>query len=904
MAATLPDSPVRHSIVTTRPPIVERPRRLTGDRLTAAKAEFAMLLDRGIIWSSSSQWTSPLNLVPKKDVSLRARGDYRRLNACTIPDRYPLPVIEDLHEVQGQVFSKVDLQRAFYRIPVAEKDIPKTAVTTPFGLFDFVGMPLGLRNSTETLQRTMDHLLRKLPFVKCYLDDLFVASQSHKENLDHLRQVLETLRAAKLKINLAKCAFGKPQIVYLGYVVTKDGFKPPQQKIEAIESYPRPEHSAGLRRFLGMVNYYRRCIPRAADLQAPLHDLLKGIPKKGKLSRTTEADIAFQRCKSCISEATRTAFLSSTASLVLRTDASSTAIGAALEQQQLDGTWNPIGFFSRKLSAAETRYSAYDRELSAAYSAVKHFSKILDGRSFTIRTDHRPLVYTATQRSDKASPRQSRHLDYILQFSTQFSFVKGEDNVVADALSRTCTVSMPTLLDSATIKEAQETDAELQHLSESSVVQLRQLEIEGHDIFCEISTGAVRPYVPSTLCRAAFDVIHGIAHPSGRATARHLAGKFFWPGLRKDAHRWSQQCEPCQRAKIHRHNRTALGNFDTPDNRFDHIHVDLIKLPLVRGFQYCLTVMDRFSRWPLAVPLQDIQAVTVAKALFSHWICIFATPLTITSDQGMQFVEALFFALAQLIGAKRIRTTPYHSQSNGMVKRLHRTLKAALMCSPQTPWIDLLPTVLLGMRTTFKGDLQASPAEMLFGVPSRVPGEFFVTQSIPASQPAFVAGLRSLIRAVKPVPASRHTEHHPFIFKDLQNSSHVFRRLDTIRKPLEPPYTGPHRVVRRVDGKTYVIDVKGQDKVISTDALKPAYLESVDPPADRNPQQPSTSSSRPEPLTSHSAPAQSSTKPKRISFPSLPAMDTEGGDVAPKPQAPSRAPAGRRKQTLLPRPIY
>ena len=141
----------------------------------AAKSEFAMLLDRGIIRPSSSQWASSLNLVPKKYGSLRATRDYRRLNACTIPDRYPLSVIEDLlQEVQGQVFSKVDLQRAFYQIPVTEKDIPKTAVTTPFGLFDFVGMPLGLRNSTQTLQRTMDHLLRKLPFVRCYLDDLFI----------------------------------------------------------------------------------------------------------------------------------------------------------------------------------------------------------------------------------------------------------------------------------------------------------------------------------------------------------------------------------------------------------------------------------------------------------------------------------------------------------------------------------------------------------------------------------------------------------------------------------------------------------------------------------------------------------------------------------------------------------
>ena len=148
-----------------------------------------------------------------------------------------------------------------------------------------------------------------------------------------------------------------------------------------------------------------------------------------------------------------------------------------------------------------------------------------------------------------------------------------------------------------------------------------------------------------------------------------------------------------------------LGKFNIPDNRFDHIHVDLIKLPSVRGFQYCLTVIDRTSRWSLAVPLHNMQAVTVAKALYSDWICGFGTPLTITSDQGMQFEAALFSSLAQLIDAKRISTTSYHPQPNGMVERLHRTLKAALMCSPQTPWLDLLPTVLLVLRMTFKDDL-------------------------------------------------------------------------------------------------------------------------------------------------------------------------------------------------------
>ncbi|XP_014214889.1 KRAB-A domain-containing protein 2-like [Copidosoma floridanum] len=182
-----------------------------------------------------------------------------------------------------------------------------------------------------------------------------------------------------------------------------------------------------------------------------------------------------------------------------------------------------------------------------------------------------------------------------------------------------------------------------------------------------------------------------------------------------------------------------------PDGRFEHIHVDLVKLPLTKGFQYCLTIIDGFTRWPVAVPVPDQQAATVAKALYDSWIACFGTPLTITSDQGAQFKSALFTELAKMIGPSRIRTTPYHPQSNGMVERFHRSFKVGLMCCPDVPWPDALPSVLLGLRTSFKEDLQASPAEMLYGTTLRVPGDFFTAQSHPdVNPPSFVQGLRRL----------------------------------------------------------------------------------------------------------------------------------------------------------------
>lgn len=825
---TLNNVPVAHHIVTEGPPVFERPRRLCGDKLEAAKIEFRKLLDRGIIQPSSSPWASPLHLVQKKNGGWRATGDYRRLNARTLPDRYPLPLVEDLlQSCHGNtIFSIVDLERAYYQIPMATEDVGKTAVTTPFGLFEFKGMPLGLRNSAQTFQRFVDSLLRDLPFIRCYLDDMLVVSHSHEEHICHLRQLFEALRRAGLSINITKCDIGKSEVQFLGYKICKFGFEPPAHKVDAITSFPKPKTIADLRRFLGMLNFYRRCIPRAAFIQAPLNEFLKGVTKRSKaeIHWNPAADEAFQACKDSMAAAVRPAFLSHVAQLSLTTDASNTAIGAALEQLE-DGVYKPIGFFSRKLSDTETRYSTYDRELLAVFAAIKFFQRILEGRAFKVRTDHRPIIFAARQRSDKASPRQQRQLDYILQFNVTLEYLKGENNVVADALSRICTIDMPLLFDAGTIAEAQTLDSELPHLYNKSAVQLQDLAIDSFTLTCDVSTGCVRPYIPATLRRQAFDLVHNLSHPSGRATARQLSQKYFWPGVRKDAHEWCRQCQPCQRAKVHRYNRAAFDKFDVPENRFDHVHLDLITLPQADDFKYCLTVLDRFSRWPVAVPLKNIQTETVASAFFDNWICNYGTPLTLTTDQGAQFESNLFSSLAQLIGAKRIRTTPYHPQSNGLIERFHRTLKTALMCNDSTPWTRRLPAVLLGLRASFKEDLQASSAEMVFGRTLRLPGEFFTAENGQADPHVFLDKFRQLIRQIKPVSTSNHAKQRPFIFKDLKNCTHVYKKVESIRRPLEPPFSGPHEVVKRINDKNYVIKINGVEKAVSTDSLKPAYFE-------------------------------------------------------------------------------
>ena len=954
--ATLQGETVQHAIHTTGPPIYERPRRLYGERLHAAQDFFRDLQDRGIVRPSSSQWASPLHMVDRKEGGHRATGDYRRLNAVTQPDRYPIPVIEDIfHECHGaSIFSTVDLEKAFYQVPMAKADICKTAITTPFGMYEFLRMPLGLRNATQTFQRFMDALLRELPFAHCYLDDIIVASHSHEEHLQHLRTLFQILQRAGLSIKLGKCVFGRSEVDFLGHTISSKGFRPPQRKVEAIAKYPRPTDSTGLRRFLGMINHYRRSIPRAAHLQAPLNRLLagKGSTRRFNIDWPPAAEEAFLACKQAIKDAVTNAFLSPTAPLRVESDASSTDIGAALEQLQ-HGVWEPISLFSRELSSAERKYSTYDRELLAAFAAVKFFRRFLEGRSFTLRTDHKPLTFAGQQPSHKASPRQQRQLDYLLQHNVDFAYIKGEENVVADALSRSCAISMPSGLLAADIQAAQQQDEELPHLLEAGALNLQTLNVDGAQIACGTDDGIVKPYLPDSMRRQAFDALHSPAHPSPRATVRLLAQKFTWPGIKKDAYRWARCCEPCQRAKVGRHNRAALSSFDVPDNRFEHLHMDIIILPQVDNYRYCLTMIDRFTRWPVAVPMTNIRAETVAAALLENWISQFGCPLTITTDQGTQFESALFKELARLAGAKQIHTTPYHPQANGIVERLHRTLKAALMCEPHTLWPQRLPVTLLGLRCCWKEDLQASPAEMLYGTTLRLPGEFFVSESIPADPRAFVGKLRSLFQQIRAVPASMHAKYRAFQHDQLDTCTHVFLRNDAVRKPLQPPYTGPHEVMERISNKVYKIKVNGTERTVSTDGLKPAYLDAADelperrqPPQNVSPpatdhfaaqqgrppspqpveqatasqpveqatallpvEQPTSS----QPVEQANAPqstqqttaTQPSSKPalpnllrKRVSFPSTPAKVTEGGVPVGTPMVRSSATQRQRKQRL------
>ena len=750
---------VRHHIPTTGHPVQNRARKLDSEKLRVAKQEIEKLVKLGVCQrasASQSEWASPLMVARKPCVNpcnctptvpcggWRVCGDYRRLNAITQDDKYPVRSIHDFNaELHGKtIFSKIDLMKGYHQIPVAPDDVKKTGIITPFGLFVFPRTPFGLKNAGQDFQRLMDAILGDIPRVYVYIDDILVASESPEQHLEDLKTVFKILSDNGLVVQRSKCVLGKSELEFLGYHVDVNGIAPLPTRVEAIRAVPAPTSIKELQRFLGMVNYYRRFLRKAAHHLHPMFNALKGpTKKKGEprpkpriLTWNEELQQSFDAIKEALATATLLHHPRPNAPLALTTDASKYAIGGVLEQLGPNG-WEPLSFYSAKLEDNQIDWPAFDRELLAMFRSVRHFRPMVEGHAFTIFTDQQALVPSMRKKSDPLTPRQTYQLTCVSEYSTNIQYIEGKSNVVADALSRPpgCDkrvvssiqdqnipdekhVFIIAMIDAGILNDpdvsphdsiqphktddlaavvnaisninvnlhdmAQEQalDPDYVRMSSNARTNLnfKKVNLGETEIIVDVSNGPARPFVPYSWRRRIFDAIHGLDHPGVERTRQAICAKFVWPSIRQDVSRWARECQSCQRAKVTRHTVAPIGQYRMPTKRFQHWNVDIVSLPPSNGFRYLLTAVDRLTRWPIAIPMSDITAASVIDAFTHGVIASFGIPEDVTTDNGSQFTSAVWQQLMATWGVKSHLTTPYHPEANGLVERFHRRLKEAL----------------------------------------------------------------------------------------------------------------------------------------------------------------------------------------------------------------------------------
>ncbi|GFR58209.1 Pol polyprotein [Elysia marginata] len=367
--------------------------------------------------------------------------------------------------------------------------------------------------------------------------------------------------------------------------------------------------------------------------------------KVQKIDWSKECQDAFETTKEILGKAVLLHHPRSDAVTSLTVDALNKAIGSQLEQRH-GRLWVPTAFFSRKLSEAEQKYSAFDRELLASYAAVKHFRHFLEGRPFTIFTDHKPLTTVLSSHIDR-SPRQTRHLSFISEFTSDIRHIKGKFNVVADALSRINSVGKDDqhkeCINFEKLAPAQEASDEMAsyHTATMGLV-LKDIDIGPSTLLCDISMEKSRPVLPTSWTRSIFNKIQGLSHSGIKPTQKAIAQRFVWNGMKLDIRRWCKECPDCQASKVHRHTPSPLVERQLPSDRFRSLHVDLVgPLPESHGMTYLFTIIDRYTRWSEAIPLPDAHASTCVSALLHHWVARFGVPEDIVSDRGRQFTSNL-----------------------------------------------------------------------------------------------------------------------------------------------------------------------------------------------------------------------------------------------------------------------
>ena len=713
------------------------PYRCAPPKVTIFRAMVDELLEQGVVRRSKSPYASPAFLVPKKTGGFRLVVDYRKVNTKIVFDSYPMPTIDQaLEQFSGAaVFSVLDLNSAYYQIPLSVKSRRVTAFCTPFGLFEFNTLPMGISVGCQGLSRVVDELFADLKgrYVYNFLDDLVVYSASAEEHLGHLREVLGRLQRFGFTLNPDKVVLGASEIKYLGHLLSARGVKILPERVATLQDYPSPRNLRALRRFIGMVGFYARFIPGYADIVAILHALKrKGVAYEWKV----EHQAAFEALKRALCEAPVLQIPDFGGEFVLVTDASDLAVSAVLNQKRGEGL-APISFHSRILTPAERRYSTYEKECLAVIFGCEKCRPYLEHKEFELHCDNLALCWLLRKIKDVG--RLGRWILRLSPFKFKVKHTKGVDNVVADALSRmyegvtvdSAEMSCATLMSSlplvyTSLGEHQKDDSFCQDIVTRIRTNLSGAENfrEHRGLLCYFPKQARRRrwVVPSVLRPMLLKYFHDSvfsAHLGAWKTYHKVATHFWWPKMRCEVLNYVRRCELCQRAKPAQKQCVGFHSANPVSQPMDRIFIDFVG-PITRtkkGNIAILVVVDSFSKFVSFTPVRKISARAAIDYLQKSYFPVYGTPKSLVSDNARTFLCKDFKDMCFRWGVSHHTTTPYYPQAS-LAERVNRNLKAALKIfhhESQDRWDEDLVWLSLAFNTAVHESTQSTPDLLFLG---------------------------------------------------------------------------------------------------------------------------------------------------------------------------------------------
>jgi RNase H-like domain found in reverse transcriptase/Integrase zinc binding domain/Reverse transcriptase (RNA-dependent DNA polymerase) len=727
-----------------------KPIRIPHVHLETLKKEVQRLVEIGVLevvdGAKAGPWCAPSFIIPKKDGRVRFITDYRELNKRIRRKPWPMPHIMDLIQDVGsyRYVTALDLSMGYYHFKLDKELSDMSTFMLPFGLFKYTRLPMGLSISPDFFQERMAKLFGDLPWIKVFLDDLLIFSNGTFE--DHMEKVstaLERLHAKNLAVNALKSYWAVEEVDYLGFRLTRQGVMPQERKVKAIMEMTPPTNKRSLRRFIGMVNYYRFMWRHRSQILAPLSSL-SGANSPFKWTEVHQK--AFEEMKRIVSQEVLLSFPDYTQPFEIYTDASDKQMGAILKQGD-----KTLAFFSKKLNPAQQNYGVGEKEMLSVVEALKEFRTMIYGYPIKVYTDHQNWTY------DKAfrNARVMRWRLLIQEYAPTLIYIKGEKNVVADALSRldfdkrsdNDTLTMVEEVMDVTpwrrfwqpitigaIGQAQKKDKYLQTLQRQAPDRLGEFfedigKKSGPDRVIteqDLHDNQSRIIVPASLRKRLVEWYHtNLIHPGVHRLYNTLHQHYTWPKMMEDIRQYIRNCGPCQKAKRGLKGYGKLSKKDTETQPWKDVAVDLSGpwkaiIDNQEVIFHTLTIIDVFTGWVEIIPISTKNSSYISDLFVREWLRRYPRPSRVIFDLGGEFDSQAFQSMLYIWHVKPEPITVKNPRANAVVERMHSVLgdmlrvQLASRHEKEDAVQDLTSAAAYAIRATVHGVTKYTPSQLVF----------------------------------------------------------------------------------------------------------------------------------------------------------------------------------------------